>query len=196
VVLTRRAAVTALATVVGAVVLPPACATNPKAPLAPPGRKLDGTDGRAHAITPEGAAYVVLIFFSPGCHVLALHDERIRQLATEYEPRGVKFFAVDAEVDADLERDRAEAARRRYPFPVLLDRGGELARSLGAEFAGYTVVLDGRGDVRFRGGIDSDRVHLRADRTPYLEDALSDLLAGRAPRLAESKSLGCALRLR
>ncbi len=128
--------------------------------------------------------------------MLALHDQRLRKVAEDYGRRGVRFLGVDSEVGATLERDRAEVERRRYPFPIVFDRGGELARTLGAEFAGYTLVLDRDGTIRYRGGIDSDRVRLRDDATPYLRDALDDLLAGRTPRLPESKPLGCALRLR
>ena len=173
-----------------------ACATNS------PGRVmsaegLPGTDGAIHALLPPSTdTYTVVIFFSPDCHVLAAHDDRIRKLAADFGPPRVRILAVDPEVDASLERDRAEVERRRYPFPVVIDRGGDLARSLGATFSGYTVVLDHEGNVRYRGGIDSDRVHLRDDATRYLADALTDLLGGKAPRVAESKALGCALRLR
>ena len=173
-----------------------ACAANS------PGRVtsaegLPGTDGALHTLLPPRAdAYTVVIFFSPDCHVLAAHDDRIRKLAADFGPPRVRILGVDPEVDASLERDRAEVERRRYPFPVVIDRGGELARSLGATFAGYTVVLDHAGNARYRGGIDSDRVHLRDDATRYLADALTDLLGGKAPRVAESKALGCALRLR
>jgi hypothetical protein len=55
------------------------------------------------------------------------------------------------------------------------------------------VVLDGEGRVRYRGGIDSDRTHLHEDATPFLRLALDDLLAGRPPRVAEGKTLGCSL---
>jgi hypothetical protein len=106
----------------------------------------------------------------------------------------VRFFAVDPEVGATVARDRVEAARRGYPFPILIDGGAKMARTFGAEFAGHAVVLDRDGRVLYRGGIDSDRAHLTDDATPFLGDALADLLAGRSPRLAESKPLGCALR--
>jgi thiol-disulfide isomerase/thioredoxin len=173
-----------------------ACASSTPARVPPPGR-LEGTDGESHAIVPlEPDAYTVVIFFSTECHVLSAHDERVRQLAAEFAPQRVRFLAIDSEVDATLEHDRAEALRRRYSFPIVLDRGGEFARSLGAEYASYTVVLDRDGTVRYRGGIDSDRVRLRDDAVPYLRDALNDLLAGKVPRVAESKALGCALRLR
>jgi hypothetical protein len=173
-----------------------ACASSAPLRVATVAR-FEGTDGASHAIAPvPPEAYTVVIFFSTECHVLAVHDERVRKLAADYAPKGVRFLGVDSEVGATLERDRADAERRRYPFPIVLDRGGELARALGAAYAGYTVVLDGDGDVRYRGGIDSDRVRLRDDRARYLSDALDDLLAGKAPRVAESKALGCALRLR
>ena len=164
---------------------------------APMSERFDGTDGAPHSIVPAASdAYTAVIFFSADCHVLAVHDERVRKLAAEFAPRGVRFVGVDSEVDARLDRDRAAVQQRGYPFPIVLDPSGELARTLGAVYSGYTVVLDREGNVRYRGGIDSDRVHLRADARPYLSDALTDLLAGRAPRVAESKALGCALRLR
>jgi hypothetical protein len=56
------------------------------------------------------------------------------------------------------------------------------------------VVLDAQGRLRYHGGIDSDRSHLHDDAQPYLGDALVDLLSGRSPRVAEGKTLGCALR--
>jgi hypothetical protein len=181
---------------VTAIALLTACAASAPAQITSATR-LQGTDGAMHAILPPANdAYTVVIFFSPDCHVLAAHDDRIRKLAKDFGPPRVRILAVDPEVDASLERDRAEIEGRRYPFPVLIDRDGSLARSLGATFASYTVVFDHEGNVRYRGGIDSDRVHMRDDATPYLANALSDLLAGKAPRVAESKALGCALRLR
>jgi hypothetical protein len=49
------------------------------------------------------------------------------------------------------------------------------------------------GIVRYHGGLDSDRNELHDDALPYLGNALDDLLAGKSPRTAESKALGCAL---
>jgi AhpC/TSA family len=170
---------------------------SPPAPKVATAERFAGTDGRSHPLAPEPPdLYSVVLFFSADCHVLRAHDERLRQLALDFQERRVRFVAVDSEVDATLERDRAEALQRQYSFPILLDPGGRLAGSLDAVYAGYIVVVDGSGIVRYRGGIDSDRVHLRDDATPHLRNALEDLVAGRTPRTAESKALGCALRLR
>jgi hypothetical protein len=135
----------------------------------------------------------VLVFYSPDCHCLSVHEDRLRALDVADRARGVQIVMVDSEVGASPDRDAAEARRRGYPFPILVDRGGRLADALGADYATYAVVADPAARVHYRGGIDSDRIHLHDDRTPYLEQALDDLLAHREPRVAEGKSLGCAL---
>jgi hypothetical protein len=100
---------------------------------------------------------------------------------------------VDSEVGGSPDADAAEAKRRGYPFSILTDRGAKLADALGAEYATYTVVFDSSGRVRYRGGIDSDKQRLHDDATFFLRDALDDLLAGRAVRTSEGKTLGCVL---
>jgi len=147
------------------------------------------------AIAPRGdEAYTVVIFFSADCHVLRAHDGRVRALADEFAPRKIRFLALDPEVGATAARDRDEASRRNYPFPILIDGEAKLAKAYGAEYAGHAVVLDRAGTVVYRGGIDSDRVHLTDGATPYLRNALDDLVAGRRPRVAGAKVLDCALR--
>ena len=155
---------------------------------------LPGTDGATHALEPgEGTRLTVLVFFANHCPCQAAHDARLRDLYALYHPRGVNILAVDSEKDATAARDGAEAAKRAYPFPILLDHGGALAHRLGAEFATDVFILDRSGAVRYHGGIDTDMRDLHDDATPFLRDALDDLLAERPLRRAESKALGCAL---
>ncbi len=157
--------------------------------------RLRGTDDAVHELVPSDAGtYTVLIFFSADCHVLEAHGERIARLARQFSKRGVRFFAVDPEPRATTARDRAEAERRGYPFPILLDEGATVARSFGADFAGLAVVLDRSGRVVYRGGIDSDTTRMNDDAAPYLEHALADLLEGKPPRDNATKVMGCALR--
>jgi AhpC/TSA family len=139
------------------------------------------------------AKLTVFIFFSKDCLCFAAHEDRIRTLIDTYSSRGVQFVIVDSEVGRTADGDAAEARARRLPSPIFIDSGARLAKSLGAVYATYTVVVDPQGVVRYRGGIDTDKTHLKDDRTQFLADALDDLTAGRPPRLAEGKTLGCAL---
>ena len=167
----------------------PPVAQLPTAPLVrPEGETVDVRQLAA------GAPFTVL--FSAHCHCLDEHEGRLKALDLEYRPRGVHIFMIDSETNASPERDRAEALARGYPFPIMGDRGGLLADGLGAEYATYSVVVDPQGRVLYRGGIDTDKTHLRDDATLYLKDALDDLLAGRSPRVADGKTLGCSLQKR
>ena len=136
----------------------------------------------------------MLFFFSATALARPRTTARLRRrLHALYHPRGVDVIAVDSEAGATAKGDQEEAARRGYPFPILLDPGGALAKSAGVEFATEALVVDRRGVVRYHGGIDSDRKDLHDDASPFLRDALDDLLADRPPRRAQSKALGCAL---
>ena len=49
-----------------------------------------------------------------------------------------------------------------------------LAHAVHAQFATYTVLVDDRGTILYRGGIDGDRTHLTDSSPLYLRDALDD----------------------
>jgi hypothetical protein len=146
------------------------------------------------SLVPSRTALTALVFYSPDCHCLATHDARLVALAERYAPRGVSFLLVDSEVGADESRDAAEARRRGYPFPIVVDRGAKLAAQAHALYATYSIVVDARGRILYEGGVDSDKQHLHEDATPYLADAIDDALAGRPLRRPEAKTLGCSLR--
>jgi len=178
-----------------ALLLAASCAGAPSAPPRVPDLTLTSPDGSSLALVPavSGARATVIVFFSASCHCLKVHDDRLRDLYATYHPRGVEILLVDSEPSASTDRDAAEARDRRYPFPILLDPQAKLARALGAEYATYTVVVDPSGHVAYSGGIDTDEMHLHPDATPYVANALDDLLSGRPPRLSHGKALGCVL---
>jgi hypothetical protein len=151
-----------------------------------------GQERALDAIT-GASRFTVVTFFSAHCPCQQAHDARLRALYEAYAPKGIAFVGVDSEISASPARDVAEARARSYPFPLLIDRGGALARALGAEYATYTVILDARGRTLYRGGIDTDRTHLTDTTAAYLRDALDDLLAAHPVRVPQSEALGCTL---
>lgn len=106
----------------------------------------------------------------------------------------MRVVAIDSEVGGTPEIAAAEARRRSYPFPIVVDEGAHLADQLGAEYATYTVIMSRAGKVLYRGGIDSDKQRLHPDAQLYLRDALTDLTTGKPLRPNDSTALGCALR--
>lgn len=172
---------------------PSASVVNARDVLTTPLLSLDGTE-RTLGDVAGGARYVVIEFFSHHCPCQRAHDKRMIDLHEAYKGRGVAFVLVDAEASATKERDREEAESRKYPFPLLIDRGAKIAERIEAEFATYVAILDtSSGDIVYRGGIDSDHSHLTEDATPYVKNALDDLLSQKRVRKTDTKALGCVL---
>jgi hypothetical protein len=196
---TRGRARARVCVLLGAVATVAGCATSPRPAVAevPGTASAPLTDAHGQSVElgalAAGSPWTVLVFFSRDCHCLKVHEPRLRALFEAYGPRGVQFVMVDSEVRASPGGDADEARRRSYPFPILIDRGARIADALGARYASYVVVLDGGARVHYRGGIDSDKTHLHEGANAYLGDALDALLEHREPRVAEGKTLGCAL---
>jgi hypothetical protein len=175
------------------------CATGPEPKSIPrnAGIVLARSDGAPYDLAAELARnrFTVFVFYSEDCPCMRAHEPRLEQLRSEYAARSVAVVLVDSELGADPAHDAVEAKRRGYAFPLLTDRDARLAKALNAEFATHAIVVDSSGRVRYSGGIDSDKNHMRPSATPYLRHALDDLLAGNEPRTPDREPLGCALRL-
>ncbi len=163
-------------------------------PAALPALTLQGTDGAAHALPAADARFTVLFFFARHCPVQRAHDERLKALALAYKEKGVAVLGVDSEPGNTPEAALTEAKERGYPFPLLVDKGAQLARAVEARFATYALIVDAQGQIRYRGGIDADKLRLREGSAYHLKDALDALLAGKAPPATGTKALGCTLR--
>jgi AhpC/TSA family len=137
--------------------------------------------------------FTVVVFYSSTCPCFAVHVARLGRLSAELRNRGVAFLAVDSERHGPGEPTPPPAAAPGVP--LFRDDGGLLARRLNARFATQAFVIDPTGQVRYGGGLDSDRKDLTAAPHAYLRDALINLLGSDSPRYATSKALGCALRL-
>jgi thiol-disulfide isomerase/thioredoxin len=159
---------------------------------------LPATDGATHALAAEVARHdlTAVLFFSRECPVQRSHDARLLELVHDFAPKGVAFVAVDAQADASLEKDTEAVRARGYPFPVVIDAEGTWSDALGVRFSTTLVVLDSKGRVRYRGGLDDERVKVSNDATPLARRALERLVAGQEPERVETKALGCVLRRR
>jgi len=179
----------------GALVTLASCATPPPVavPAWPPLTVVDTTGAKTTLPTDlSRSKLTVLVFYSEHCPCFRVHEQRLVELERAYGARGVRVIFVDSEVSASVERDSHAAAERGLPA-IALDPGAKLADAVGADYATYSVVLDPQGRIRYRGGIDSDKDRLHDDAQSFLRDAVDDLMAGREPRVAEGKALGCAL---
>ena len=152
--------------------------------------------GRGDAATP-----VVLAWTAGDCPMAKVYAPRLRALAAELAPRGVRLFMVDSSSDATAEKLRAT----KGDVPVLCDERGELARLAGARSTTEVIVLDREGRVAYRGAVDDQYGYRReaglgagtfrkeAPAQQHLRDAVDAVLAGKKPALTATDPMGCLL---
>jgi hypothetical protein len=155
---------------------------------------LRAADGRALNVAAEIASRPVtaIVFYSSRCPCFDAHRDRLASLAKRLGAAGSSLLIVDSErrLATDV------VATKVGDLPLWRDESGALAQRLGADRATETFVFDRAGRLRYRGGIDNERKHLTTEARPYLAELVDQLLAGRAPELTRTKTLGCVLRLR
>jgi hypothetical protein len=126
-----------------------------------------------------------------------LYLPRLRKLADEFTPRGVRFVLVDSNSQDD-EQDIRRAVGESMP-PVIRDTDGAWARRWDARSTTETIVLDRAGRLVYRGAVDDQYGFDWRKSEPgrhFLREAIEAALAGRAADPAQTDPLGCALEWR
>src|SRR5687767_469412 len=123
---------------------------------------LTDTEGAEHAVPAADApAATVLVVTCNHCPYVIAWNPRLRAVAEEYAPRGVRFLAINANDAArypadSLEHMRRFVAEQAWPFPYLHDESQDVARALGAERTPHVYVLDGGQRLAYVGAPDAD----------------------------------------
>ena len=168
--------------------------------LGPAFEGLLAVDGRRYGSSDFGDSdLLVLIFSSNRCPTAKAYGERLNALQAGYGPRGVQLVLINSNdphlyPEESYPRMVERAAEDGYTFPYLVDEGQRLARAYGPTRTFEVYVLDRARQLRYHGRFDDSRIPERVTSTD-LANALDDLLAGRAVRVAETRPFGCSLDL-
>jgi peroxiredoxin len=147
---------------------------------------LNDASGKAHAFKDYRGKVVVVDFWSMDPASEA-YSKRMSEMADELGKKGVIFLAIDPSQtdltgsDADIAKKVQEYAQKNgITFPVLLDKGGAVARKLGAKTMPEVMVVDAKGVVKYVGAIDDDPKGEKADKAShYLRSAVEAVMAGK-----------------
>ncbi|MCS6829646.1 MAG: redoxin domain-containing protein [Armatimonadota bacterium] len=135
----------------------------------------------------------VVMFIATRCPVSNDYNERMRVIAQEYTPKGVRFVGINSNVIEPAQEVAAHAKQHGFPFPVLKDEGNKIADRFNAQFTPEIFVMDSKGVLRYHGRIDDSQNP--ANITSHdLRITLDALLAGKNPPRAETKAFGCTIK--
>jgi hypothetical protein len=140
-----------------------------------------------------GRDATVLVFWSAGCPCVRRYQERVDALLDAYPKDRVRVLALVSNAGEKLADDLRVAVERGVRVPIYRDEGGRVARSVGARSTPTVVVLDRKGDVRFLGWLDNERLPGVEGREPWLDEALAAVLAGRTDFKKKTPTYGCII---
>lgn len=157
---------------------------------------VNAVDGKTVTFAPGKIS--VVVFTCNQCPYAKAFEPRLIELARQYQPKGIVFYAIDPNDEAQyavesLAEMKARAVEKGYPFPYLKDGDSAIARAYGARVTPHVYVFDGGGTLRYRGYVD-DSAKAAERRTTGLSNALDELLAGKAVANQTTRAFGCTIK--
>jgi hypothetical protein len=173
---------------------------------------LKDTDGKAVKLSALRGKTVVLEWFNPDCPFVKHAYEKgpLKGLAQKSANDKLVWLTINSNAPNKqghgLERNREAKASYGIANQLLLDETGKVGRSYGAEKTPHLFVVNPKGVLVYRGGLDNAPVGVvDAERPvsagtakgalePYLANALADLAQAKPPRLADTPPYGCTVK--
>ncbi len=154
--------------------------------------------GRTHTERElKGASAAVFFFIMPDCPISQSYVPEMNRIADAYAVRGVRFFAVQADLAASDAAVQQHVREYGYRFPVLLDKRQLLVRHTGASVTPEAIVMTVDGSVLYQGRIDNRVVSLgttRPQATDHdLRNTLDAILAHHAVPHPRTTAYGCLI---
>jgi Redoxin len=124
-------------------------------------------------------------------------------LQAKWTAQGVVWLSINSSAEGKqghftpAELTARIATEKAVPTHYLLDTAGTTGKAYGASTTPQMVVIDGTGVVRYHGAIDSKRSVDASDiagATNYVDQALTELAAGKPVSTAQTKSYGCGVK--
>lgn len=144
---------------------------------------------------------IVIVFTNNSCPYSKLYEGRILQLATEFEPKNVKFILVNPSFSSSAAEDTPAGMaklckEKNYSVPFLIDDHGDISRQFGAGKTPESFVLkniNGIFFLHYKGAID-DNPQVASDvSNHYLQDALNSVVSNTSIKIVEKRAAGCMI---
>lgn len=155
---------------------------------------LPDTNGKTSSFNSlKGKNGTVLIFLSAQCPVVKGYNERINQIAADYQAKGINFVGINSNATESLEWVKSDAAEVGYKFPVLIDKSNVYADKLGATVTPEVYFFDEKNVLVYHGAIDNDRSGKNVSEN-ILRTAFDSKLSGKAIAKTKSNAFGCSIK--
>ena len=161
--------------------------------------KLKNIDGKMVSLADNKAAkgYIV-VFTCNTCPYAKAYESRIIALHQKYAPQGYPVVAINPNDPKVAPGDSYAAMQtKKYNFPYLHDETQQVAKAYGATRTPHLYVLKRQGNdlvVAYIGAIDDNSEDAGLVKTKYVENALTEIMAGKPATTNATKAIGCTIK--
>lgn len=166
-----------------------------------PDFELPSSTGDVIHLTPylEKYSAVVVVFMCNHCPYVKAYLERLKDIQTDYQDKGVTLIGINANDDRKYPEDSFEKMKTYVQewslnFPYLRDRTQDVAHAFGASCTPEPFVLDQQGILRYRGQIDNNYRDPSAVTSRDLRDAIDCVLRGESVTKPMESAIGCSVK--
>jgi len=153
--------------------------------------KLKTADGKTeYALSQFKGKILVIEFIATQCPYSLGQDPVIRKVCADYGKKGVAFLGINSNKQEPAEEVARHQKEKKLGFPVLKDWNNVVADMFKATHTPHIFVIDAKGVLRYEGAIEPQR----GEKTPYLRNALDDLLADREVKENKTRQWGCTIK--
>lgn len=143
---------------------------------------------------------LVVLFICNHCPYVKSIQERLVEDALSLQKSGINVVAIMSNDVNDYPEDSFENMQKaaqefNYPFPYLLDKTQEVAKAYGAVCTPDIFGLDNKGELHYRGRLDSAGRKKVADKLPRdLVNAMQELVEKGTITSKQIPSMGCSIK--
>ena len=165
--------------------------------------KLKNVDGKMVSLSNyKSAKGFIVVFTCNHCPFAKAYEQRILSLDKKYASLGYPVIAInpndkDVVPDDSPENMAARAKEKNYTFPYLYDATQEIAKAYGAMKTPHVYILTKKASdlkVEYIGAIDDNSDDPAMVKTKYVENALTEIIAGKPVTTTTTKAIGCSIK--
>jgi peroxiredoxin len=142
---------------------------------------------------------LVVIFTCNHCPYAQAYEDRIIDLANDFDEEGAQFILICSNDSTNYPEDGFDAMKKRhdeknFPFPYCHDADQKVAKAYGALCTPHCFVFDRYRTLKYKGRVDDSWKDPTKVTERNLHDALRALVEDKEPPVHEANAIGCSIK--
>jgi thiol-disulfide isomerase/thioredoxin len=175
-----------------------------------PAFSLKGVDGKTYSLASFSKHKILVIIFTCNhCPTAQAYEDRIIQLAKDYQPKNVAIVAINPNDPGAVRLDelgytdmgdtyaemKLRAAQKKFNFPYLYDGPAQhTAKAYGPAATPHVFIFDKERKLRYQGRIDDVEKPTKTPNNFDTRNAIEELLQNKDVNIKTTKVFGCSIK--